>query len=133
MKRFVIVTTVVFAGVAIIICASLIVFSRALLSADAYPAFMANDQSSKPQSYEEARRFFSDFVARTFPIGSDASDAIKRITKGDFQVTSSTSETVALVFARHAGPCNEQYSILISRDANGRIAKILGELRPICL
>lgn len=104
----------------------------AIRGADPYPAFMA-DYNPKGSSYKEAERAFPDFIARTFPIGSDKNDAVALLTKGGFEVTGSTSEAVKLRWNRHAGPCSEQYSIVINGDANGRIAGIVGELHPICL
>ena len=105
-------------------------FELAHMRADPYPTFMA-DYSLGGYS-EEAKRSFSDFVVRTFPVGSDAKDAIAQITKSDFQVTASTSEAVELRWNRHNGPCGEVYSIVINRDANGAIARAVGKLRPIC-
>ena len=37
---------------------------------------------SGSRSYEEAKRTFSDFVAKTFPMDSDESDAITQIARG---------------------------------------------------
>src|SRR6266853_942326 len=34
---------------------------------------------------------------------------------------------------RHAGHCNELYSIFVNQTADGTIAKITGRLHPICL
>ena len=76
---------------------------------------------------------FTDFVARTFPIGSDTNAAIAQITKGGFEVTSSTPKSVTLLWKRHNGPCSEWYSIVVSGDADGKIAEIAGRLQPICL
>ena len=106
-------------------------FGYAVMRTDPYPTFMT-DYLLVGYS-EDAMRSFSDFVVRTFPVGSDAKDAIAQITKSDFQVTASTSEAVELVWNRHNGPCSERYSIVISRDANGAIARVVGQLRPICL
>jgi hypothetical protein len=132
MKRLLIVLAVVIAG-SVIMYGGLALFGRAFMRADAYPTFMADYQASEPRSYEEAKRTFSDFVTRKFPTGSDEHDAIAQITNGGFQITTSTSETVELFWKRHSGPCSEQYSIVIGKDPNGRIAKIVGQLHPICL
>ncbi|NEV00987.1 hypothetical protein [Bradyrhizobium uaiense] len=132
MKRLLIVLAVVLAG-SMIVYGGLALFAHAFMQADSYPTFMADYQAKTPHSYEEAKRSFSDFVAKAFPIGSDESDAIAQITNGGFQITTSSSEKVELVWKRHSGPCSEQYSIVIGRDPNGRIAKIAGQLRPICL
>jgi hypothetical protein len=106
-------------------------FGYAVMSSDPYPTFMS-DYQLEGYSYEGAQREFSDFVVRTFPVGSDAKGAIAQITKSDFQVIASTSEAVELRWNRHNGPCGEVYSIVISRDANGAIARAVGKLRPIC-
>ena len=132
MKRLLIVLAVVIAG-SVIVYGGLALFGRAFMRADAYPTFMADYQANEPHSYEAANRAFSDFVARRFPIGSDERDAIAQITNGGFQITTSTSETVELFWKRHSGPCSEQYSVVIGKDPIGKIAKIVGQLRPICL
>jgi hypothetical protein len=103
-----------------------------MMQADSYPTFMADYHLNGSRSYDEAKRAFSDFIAKTFPIGSDANHAISQITKGGFQVARSGSEIV-FAWKRHSGPCSEQYSIIINENADGRIAKIVGQLRPICL
>jgi hypothetical protein len=131
-RALLIVLAVVLAG-AIIVCGGLALFAYALMQVDSYPTFMADYQAKTPRSYQQAERSFSDFVSTTFPIGSAERDAIAQITKGGFQITTSTSEKVELVWKRHAGPCSEQYSIVVGRDPDGRIAKIVGQLRPICL
>jgi hypothetical protein len=132
-RRFLIVSAVLLAGSAARCGAGLALFAYALTRSDLYPTFMADYQLRGSHSYEEAIRKFSDFVAKAFPIGFDASDAIAQITKGGFQVTRLTSELVELVWKRHNGPCNERYTIVVSRNADGRTAKIVGQLRPICL
>src|SRR5262245_52024223 len=109
MKRLLIVLAVVFAG-SIIVYGGLALFAHAFthafMRADSYPTFMADYQANTPRSYEEAQRSFSNFVAKAFPIGSDESDAIAQITNGGFQITTSTSEKVELVWKRHSGPCS---------------------------
>src|ERR1700745_1911008 len=107
MRRFLIGLAAVIACSVVIYGAGLAFFSNALTRADPYPTFMAEYQQSGSRSYEEAKHAFSDFVAKTFPIGSDKNEAIAQITRGGFQVTTSTSETVELVWKRHAGPCSE--------------------------
>jgi hypothetical protein len=98
MRRFLIVLAVVFVGSVVLFGAwRLAYFPYALMRADPYPTFMTDYQLGGFHSYEEAKRSFSDFVVRTFPVGSDAKDAIAQITKSDFQVTASTSEAVELV------------------------------------
>jgi hypothetical protein len=109
--------------------------SFSLMRLDPYPAFMAryDEPTGQPRSYDEAKQIFGEFVAKTFPIGSDAEGAIAEITGGGFQVATSGSGSVELVWKRSAGPCNERYSIIIQKDAGGRVAKISGRLHPICL
>jgi hypothetical protein len=45
---------------------------------DPYPAFMTRYDAPTDQhrSYDEAKQIFGEFVAKTFPIGSDAEGAI---------------------------------------------------------
>jgi hypothetical protein len=131
MRTFLIVLAVVFVGPVVLLGAWWAYFVYAVMRADPYPTFMTDSQL-EGYSYEGAKRAFSDFVVRIFPVGSDAKDAIAQITKSDFQVTASTSEAVELRWNRHNGPCSDQYSIVISRDANGAIARVVGQLRPIC-
>jgi hypothetical protein len=120
-------------GVLYIGIIALMSFSRMRL--DPYPAFMARYYEPKDQhrSYDEAKQIFGEFVANTFPIGSDAKGAIVEITGGGFQAATSGSDSVELVWKRSAGPCNEWYSIIIQKDTGGRVAKISGRLNPICL
>jgi hypothetical protein len=133
MRRILIVLGVVFAGSVLIYGGTNFALFYALTQADPYPAFMTDYQVSGFRTYEEAKRGFSDFVVKTFPIGSDENDAIAQISRGGFQTTTSGSETIELVWKRHNGPCREWYSIVVSRDVDGKIAKIAGQLRPICL
>jgi hypothetical protein len=132
-RRFLIVFAVLFAGAIVICGAGLALFAHALTRSGPYPIFMTDYQLSGSRSYEEAERTFSDFVAKTFPIGSDENNAIAQITRDGFQVAASSSKSVELVWKRHAGPCNELYTIVVSGDVDGRIAKTIGQLRPICL
>ena len=57
-----------------------------LTHADPYPPFMADYQSMNLRTYRKAERAFNEFVAKTFPIGSNAKDAIATITREGFQV-----------------------------------------------
>jgi hypothetical protein len=132
MRRLPIVVAAALTG-SIIACCAGPIFIRGMMSADPYPTFMAGYQPKGSRTYDEAIRAFPDFIARTFPIGSDASDAIAQMTKGGFVVARSSPEMVVLGWKRHSGPCSEQYSIAVGRDVDGRIAAIDGELRPICL
>jgi hypothetical protein len=118
---------------AILVACWVAVYRTGVLSADPYPAFMADYEGGRPRSYEEAKRAFSDFVVKAFPVGSDGGDAIAQITGGGFKVTKSTPESSELGWERHAGPCGELYSIVVRTDADRRIASISGRLQPICL
>jgi len=133
MKRMLMVLAAALAGLGLMYFAGILCLGHALTQADPFPAFMADYQLRRSQSYGDAERNFSDFVAKTFAIGSDKNDAIAQISKGGFQVATSASETVEFVWKRHSGPCSEQYSIVIRSDGRGKIAKVAGQLRPICL
>jgi hypothetical protein len=100
---------------------------------DPYPAFMADYAAQAPASYRVAEQAFGEFVARTFPAGSDATDAVRRITGGGFRVANSTPTRVELFWNRSSGPCADTYSIVISRNANDEIDAIKGYLNPVCL
>jgi|SRR6516162_7327990 hypothetical protein len=133
MTRFLIVLGAAFAGLVAICGAALVHFTHALMRADPFPTFMANYQPTGPQTYQDAEQAFSDFVVQHFPPGSRAQDAIAQITKGGFEVTPSSSDSVALRWSRHNGPCGELYSIVVNQAADGTIATIIGRLHPICL
>lgn len=133
MRRFLIVSGVIFAALVVIYSAGLALFGYALTRADPYPTFMMDYLPKGSHSYQEAALKFSEFVVRTFLTGSDAKDAIAQITKGGFEVKTSSSDSVELLWRRHAGHCNELYSIVVNQTADGTIAKITGRLHPICL
>jgi hypothetical protein len=120
--------------VLVILCAGTIaLLSYSLTRLDDYPAFMAElKHSDHPRTYDQAELAFSEFVTRNFPIGSSADEAIAKISGGGFSATSH-SDPVVLVWKRAAGPCSEQYSIVVVKDAAGRIANISGKLYPYCL
>ena len=132
-RRFLIVSGGMFAGLVVICAAGLALFGSGLTRADPYPFFMRDYLPKGCHSYQEAALTFSEFVVRTFPIGSDAKDAISKITKGGFEVTTSSSDSVELLWKRQAGPCNERYLIVVNQTADGTIAKITGRLHPACL
>jgi hypothetical protein len=132
-RRFLIVSGVIFAALVVIYSAGLALFGYALTRADPYPTFMMDYLPKGSHSYQEAALTFSEFVVRTFPTGSDAKDAIAQITKGGFEVTTSSSDSGELLWRRHAGHCNELYAIVVNQTADGTIAKITGRLHPICL
>ena len=133
MRRFLIMSGIILTGLVVICGAVLARFFHALTSADPYPAFMTDYQLKGSRSYQEAARTFSEFVVKTFPLGSDAKDAIAQATRGGFQLTTSTSDSFELLWKRHAGPCEERYLIVIDQIADGTIAKTTGRLHPICL
>jgi Na+(H+)/acetate symporter ActP len=89
MKRMLLVLAIVFAA-SIFVYGGLALFGRAFMRADSYPTFMAEYQAKTPRSLAEAKRNFSDFVAKAFPVGSDESDAIAQITSGGFRIMKSS-------------------------------------------
>ena len=136
MRRFLIVLGILLMSAAAIYGGLALVshsFARWLSSADPIPGFMADYETKSTGSDERAIRTFPEFLAQAFPTGTDAKDAIAQITRGGFAVTTSSSDSVELLWRRHAGPCSEVYSITIGQSADGRIAKITGRLHPVCL
>jgi hypothetical protein len=101
---------------------------------DPYPPLMARWYESKghDRSHDEAKEIFGEFVAKSFPIGSDAEGAIAEISGGGFEVATSGADSVELVWKRHVTFCSEWYSIGIQKDAGGRVAEISSGLQPIC-
>jgi hypothetical protein len=132
-RRFLIVSGAVFAGLVIIFGLEVARFGYALTHADPYPAFMMDYLPAGSHSYQEAARKFSEFVVKTLPPGSDAKEAIAQITSGGFEVKTSSSDSIELLWRRHAGPCSELYSIVVNPTADGSIAKITSRFQPICL
>jgi hypothetical protein len=104
MRRVLIVLSIAFAGLVSLYSGRMVRFGSALTRADPYPTFMADYQSRRSQSYELAKRNFSDFVAETFPIGSDENDAIAKITKGGFRVATSGLDMMSLSGTATRGP-----------------------------
>ena len=139
MRRFLIVLGVVLAVSAAIYGAGRAFIDRLerdLTRVDPFPTFMADYETRQAaaRSQDEAARSFSEFVGQTFPTGSDAKDAIAQITQGGFAVTTSSSESVKLFWSRQGrGFCGETYTIIIGQSADGRIAKITGSRRAVCL
>ena len=134
MRRFLIVSSMMFAVLVVIYGAmSSRIFYALTRAPDPYPTFMADSQLRDTRSYQQAERVFSELVVRTFPIGANAKDAIVQITREGFRVTRSTSDSVELLWNRSAGPCSEQYLIMIDQNADGVIIKTTGSLHPICL
>ncbi|MBR0873471.1 hypothetical protein JQ633_24150 [Bradyrhizobium tropiciagri] len=87
-----------------------------------------------PRTYEEARQTFAQFVTAMFPVGSDAKDAISRMTNAGFRTEGATALNKAeLVWSRNAGPCLERYFVVVGQSADGKIADIAGQLYPACL
>ena len=134
MRRFLIASGFMLAVVVTTYGAMLTQFFHALTrTPDPYPTFMAGSQPRDARSYQQAARLFSEFVVRTFPIGADAKDAIAQIARVGFRIARSTPDSVELLWNRSAGPCSEQYLIMIDRNADGAIVKTTGRLHPICL
>ena len=125
MRAFLIALGVVVAGAVAGLAFFYYAFMRALSSSDPLPVFMTDYQSSNTS--------FSEFAAKAFPIGSDAKSAISQITGGGFKVTKSSSDSVELLWNRHAGPCREEYSIVVNQSTDGRIARINGRRGVVCL
>jgi hypothetical protein len=94
---------------------------------------MADYQQKASDTYPQAKRAFSEFVGDTFPIGSNARQAVALITGQGFHVVSSTPVSFQLLWTRHAGPCGEQYSIVIRQSEDGSIVEATGRLNPVCL
>jgi hypothetical protein len=140
MKRFLIETSRIF-PILVVICGVIglsqlyfyYALSHGLTRADPYPAFMTELQPKGTRSYQQAEQMFSEFVVRTFPIGSNAKEAIVEITREGFRVMRSTPDSVELRWNRAAGPCSEQYFIMINQNADGVILKKTGNLHPVCL
>jgi hypothetical protein len=114
-RRFLIVSGVIFAALVVIYSAGLALFGYALTRADSYPTFMMNYLPKGSHSYQEAALTFFEFVVRTFPIGSDAKDAIAQIAKGGFEVTTSSSDSVELLWRRHAATVTSYIRLLSTR------------------
>ena len=124
---------IVFTVIGVIYVAANASFLHGLTRADPYPLFMADYRLKTPGTYVQAKRAFSEFVGDTFPIGSDAKQAIALITGQGFQVVSSTSVSFQLLWTRHAGPCDERYLIVIRQSEGGSIVEATGRLNPVCL
>src|ERR1051326_2548955 len=118
-RRFLIVLGVVLAGLAVIYGLGFALFVHALTRSDPYPTFMTDYQSSGPRTYDQAERRFSEFVVEAFPVGSNAKDAVARMTAAGFDVSTSSSDSVELRWRRHAGTCTEWYSIVVRQNADG--------------
>jgi hypothetical protein len=104
----------------------------ALARVDPYPTFMAGYEVKAPRTYAEAERAFNEFVKRAFPPRSDAKAAVALITSQGFHVVESTSNGFDLLWTRHAGPCDQYFSILIRENGDGSIFAATGELTPVC-
>jgi hypothetical protein len=125
---------ILFGGSVVVIGAGTVLFAYQLTRVDAYPAFMEKDLAKGHSSYDETKRAFSQFVKSAFPVGSDANGAIAQITGGGFRVEKSDRpNSVALLWNRHAGPCNERYAITIEQTTDGKVADVAGQLYPVCL
>jgi hypothetical protein len=133
MSRFLVAYGLVLAILGVIYGVAAARFIDALTRADPYPVFMADYRLNVPDTYQKAKDNFDRFVRKTFPIGSNAKDAITQIIRDGFQVATPAADTVRLVWNRSAGPCREEFSILIRQSDAGMIADITGRLNPICL
>ena len=139
MLRHLLIGLGIFLGISVVLCIGYTGFIALMIhsftGADPYPAFMAEayEQNGRPTSYDQAKRIFSELITRTFPTGSAAERTISEISSEGFKVTASGPESVELLWNRHAGPCRERYYVIIQKDAGGKIARISGQMSPICL
>jgi hypothetical protein len=131
--RFLIGFCIILAVIGAISVAAYSSFFHGLTHADPYPPFMSDYQLKKPGTYVQDDRAFNEFVGDTFPIGSDAKQAVGLITSQGFHVLSSTPVSFQLLWARRAGPCTERYSIAIRQSESGSIVEATGRLIPACL
>lgn len=95
-RGLIVLAVLVFVVPSILYLAPGLFLAYAIRGADPFPAFMADYAPKGSRTYDEAKRAFPDFIARTFPIGSDKNDAVAQLTKGGFEITGSTSEAVKL-------------------------------------
>jgi|SRR5215467_9103800 len=136
MTRFLLVSGIVLVLVgllAAIFGGATFLLNRYEFGADPYPPFMRDYEHSSHSTYQEAERIFSEFVVKTFPIGSNAVDAIAQASGGGFRRIASASDALTLLWKRRAGPCYEDYYIIIDQNAHGTIARATGRLHPVCL
>jgi len=133
-KRFLIAFCIVLTATGAIYVAAIVALFHGLTHADPYPPFMANYQRLRGEgTYMRAMRAFSEFVSDTFPIGSNAEQAVALITSQGFHILPSTAASFQLLWARHAGPCSERYFIVIRQGEDGSIVEAKGQLNPACL
>jgi hypothetical protein len=132
-RRFLIGFCIVLTVIGLIYVAAGAIFLHGLTRADPYPSFMADYQLKAPGAYVQAERAFTEFVGDTFPIGSNAKQAVALITRQGFHVVSSTPVSFRLLWTCRAGPCDERYSILIRQSEGGSIVEATGRLSPVCL
>jgi hypothetical protein len=115
---------IIYAGVAAILL-------HGLTTADPYPLFMADYHP--PRFYADLESSFYHFVTRRFPVGSNAQDAIAKISLEGFRANASTPDLYSFTWFRHAGPCTEIYSIELRENSDGIIAQITGRCPHHCL
>ena len=132
-RRFLIGSCIILAVIGAICVATYAGLIHGLTRADPFPSFMAGYQLKARDTYVQAERAFTEFVGDTFPIGSDAKQAVALITSQRFQVVSSTPVSFDILWIRHAGPCGERYLIVIRQGENGLIVEATGQLEPVCL
>jgi hypothetical protein len=132
-KRFLIAFCIILTVTGAIYVAAIVGLVRGLMQADPYPPFMANYQLKATGTYVQAERAFSEFVSGTFPIGANAKQAVALLSSQGFDILSSTPASFQLLWARHAGPCSERYSIAIRQSEDGSIVEAKGQLHPVCL
>jgi hypothetical protein len=133
LRQYLIGFCIIFAFIGAVYVATIAGFLHGMKRADPYPPFMADYQLKKPGTYAEDDRAFNKFVGDTFPIGSNAKQAVALITSQGFDIVSSTTVSFSLLWARQAGPCSEHYLIMIRQSEDSSIVDATGRLNPACL
>jgi hypothetical protein len=133
LSRFVVASGLVLAILGVIHGVTVARLIYGLKRTDPHPAFMADYRLNVPGTYQKAKDDFDGFVRKTFPVGSNAKDAIAQLIHEGFQLATPTADTLRLVWNRMAGPCREEFSILIRQSDASIIAEITGRLHPVCL
>ncbi len=96
-----------------------------LTTVDPYPAFIPD--------YARGESAFDQFVARSFPAGSNTQDAIAKIRLWRLRGGGSNLGLYQFTWDRHAGICGETYLIILRENSDGTIAEISGRKQTRCL
>jgi hypothetical protein len=132
LKRFLVGVSIALTIAGVFYVAAVAILVRQLTIMDPLPSFMASYQLKRTGTYAEAERAFPEFVSETFPVGSNAKQAVALVTSQGFDVVSSPDSSL-LRWTRRAGPCAEQYSIMIRQSSDGSIVEAAGQMHPACL